>query len=55
MRKLIAYCRGRGTRELWGWVMCGNTPMLNLSRTLGFRMRRREGSAEEVVLDLQLP
>jgi len=53
MRKLIDYCRTRGTRRLWGSVMSGNAPMLRLARALGFRVSLSEGNIERVTLDLQ--
>jgi acetyltransferase len=53
MRKLIRYCRERGTRRLWGSVMTDNAPMLHLSKTLGFQVRRTDRNIEEIVLDLQ--
>lgn len=52
MRKLIRYCRERGTRELWGSVLAENAAMLQLARSLGFRTRAREQNVEEVALDL---
>jgi acetyltransferase len=52
MRKLIAYCRARGTGMLWGHVLSDNAAMLRLSRELGFRTREREGAIEEVALPL---
>lgn len=53
MRKLIRYCRERGTRELWGSVLLENAAMLRLARSLGFRTRATEQNVEEVALDLQ--
>jgi acetyltransferase len=53
MRKLVRYCRERGTRQLWGSVMRENAAMLRLARSLGFRTRGVEGNTEELVLDLQ--
>lgn len=53
MRKLIRYCRARGTRELCGSVLTENAAMLHLARSLGFRMRAREQNVEEVALDLE--
>lgn len=53
MRKLIRYCRGHGTRELWGSVLMENAAMQQLAQALGFRVRSTEGNVEEVVLDLQ--
>jgi len=54
MRKLIRYCRERGTRALCGDVMCENTAMLHLARSLGFCVRRSEQNVETVALDLQV-
>jgi acetyltransferase len=53
MRKLIRYCRERGTRELWGSVLTENSAMLHLARALGFHIRSTELNVAEVVLDLQ--
>jgi acetyltransferase len=53
MRKLIRYCRERGTRELWGSVLAENAAMLHLARSLGFHTRVREQNIEEVALDLE--
>ncbi len=53
MRKLIGYCRERGTRELWGDVMADNAAMLHLARSLGFRIHGSEQNLERVALDLQ--
>lgn len=39
MNKLIDYSRSRGTRELVGETMSGNTGLLNLVRRLGFEIR----------------
>jgi acetyltransferase len=55
MRKLIRYCRARGTRRLWGCVLSQNAAMLELSRVLGFKVTGREGGIEEVALELQPP
>ncbi len=52
MRKLIACCRERCTRRLCGSVMSDNTAMLQLARSLGFRVSGREGNIEEVTLEL---
>ena len=52
MRKLIRYCRQRGTRKLWGSVLTENAAMLQLAQTLGFRVRKRELNVVEVALDL---
>jgi acetyltransferase len=36
MRKIIDYCRGRGTEEIVGQVMVENTAMRRLAKELGF-------------------
>jgi acetyltransferase len=53
MRKLIRYCRERGTRELRGDVLTDNAAMLHLARSLGFRTRGTEQNVETVALDLR--
>ena len=53
MRKLISYCRERGTGELWGSVLAQNVAMLRLARALGFRIRSSGQGTEEAALDLQ--
>ena len=53
MRKLIGYCRGRGTSELWGSVLMDNAAMLHLARTLGFHVRATQQNVGEIVLELQ--
>jgi acetyltransferase len=53
MRKLIQYCRDRSMRQLWGYVMTDNVPMMRLCRALGFRVRRTERNIAEITLDLQ--
>jgi len=53
MRKLIRYCRERGTCRLWGSVMTDNAPMLHLSKALGFRVQGTDRNVEEIVLELQ--
>ena len=53
MRKLIRYCRERGTRRLWGSVMSDHAPMLHLSKLLGFRCQQTDHNIEEIMLDLQ--
>jgi acetyltransferase len=54
MRKLIGYCRQRHTRRLSGSVMNDNTPMLQLARSLGFKVQGFAGNIEEIALELQL-
>jgi len=53
MRRLIRYCRERGTRELCGDVMSENTAMLHLARSLGFSVRRTEQNVATVALNLE--
>jgi acetyltransferase len=53
MRKLIRYCRERGTRQLRGDVLSDNIAMLHLAGALGFAVRGRELNIETVALDLQ--
>ncbi|ROT99251.1 GNAT family N-acetyltransferase [Marinobacter sp. R17] len=52
MRKMIDYCRARGTVEMIGNVLPDNHPMLNLARHLGFEITY---NMEEDVMDLRLP
>jgi acetyltransferase len=53
MQKLLRYCRARGTQQLWGNVLSENVAMLQLSRSLGFRVRAVDRNVEEIALDLQ--
>ena len=39
MKKIIRYCKGRGTPEIVGQVLSDNEAMLNLTRRLGFDVR----------------
>ncbi len=55
MRKLISYCRGRGTRELVGEILASNTAMLQFALATGFQVSARTGDTVRVVLALQLP
>ena len=48
MAKMLAYCRGRGTRALEGDVLADNQPMLELVRRLG-GAQSRTGAEEGVV------
>lgn len=52
MRKMIDYCRARGTVEMIGNVLADNQPMLALARRLGFEITY---NMEEDVMDLRLP
>ncbi len=51
MRKIIDYCRERGTIEMIGSVLSDNRPMLALAQKIGFAMRYDE---EEEVMALKL-
>ena len=52
MRKMIDYCRARGSVEMIGNVLADNQPMLALARRLGFEITY---NMEEDVMDLRLP
>nr|WP_283101679.1 bifunctional acetate--CoA ligase family protein/GNAT family N-acetyltransferase [Halomonas populi] len=52
MNKMIRYCKGVGTLEMFGKVMADNFPMRNLMKHLGFRLRY---NMEEQVMDVTLP
>lgn len=51
MRKMIDYCRSRGTVEMVGNVLPDNRPMLQLAEHLGFEIKY---NPEEEVMDLRL-
>lgn len=56
MRKMIRYCRDRGTRVMVGQVLADNHRMLRFVESLGFRKARvLDGEIVEVELDLQAP
>lgn len=52
MRKMVDYCRARGTVEMVGDVLPDNRPMLDLARELGFEIHF---NVEEEAMDLRLP
>ncbi|PID42459.1 MAG: GNAT family N-acetyltransferase [Proteobacteria bacterium] len=52
MKKMIDYCRSKGTVEMIGSVLTDNQPMLGLARKLGFSIQYNH---EEEVMDLRLP
>jgi acetyltransferase len=53
MRKIIDYCRGRGTEEIVGQVMVENAAMRRLAKELGFReAASRDSEIVEVRLSL---
>ncbi len=51
MRKMIDYCRSRGTVEMVGNVLPDNRPMLQLAEHLGFEIKY---NPDEEVMDLRL-
>ncbi len=51
MKKMIEYCRSRGTVEMVGTVLPDNRPMLKLAEKLGFEIRY---DPEEEVMALRL-
>src|SRR5262249_39817057 len=53
MQKLLRYCRGRGTQQLLRNVLSENVAMLQLAKSLGFRVRGSDGDIMEIALDLQ--
>jgi len=54
MKKMIDYCRSRGTQEMVGDILLHNTKMLKLAKTLGFeQMLCYEDRLVQVRLDLQ--
>src|SRR5262249_44801402 len=57
MQHLIAYARAEGLAQLYGYVLAGNTTMLQMCRSLGFAVRPEPDSGEvrRVVLRLANP
>ena len=55
MRKLIRYCRERGTRRLAGEVLSDNSPMLALAQAFGFARERGPPGLVHLRLELQGP
>lgn len=51
MTKMIRYCQGLGTLEMFGKIMIDNQPMRSLMKQLGFRLRF---NMEEQVVDALL-
>jgi acetyltransferase len=52
LSKLIAYCRARGTAQLIGDVLAGNTRMLGLAAALGFDAKHLSDGTIRVTLEL---
>ncbi|MFO1154985.1 MAG: bifunctional acetate--CoA ligase family protein/GNAT family N-acetyltransferase [Rhodospirillales bacterium] len=56
MKKIVDYCRSRGTRRIVGLVLRDNVPMLDLIQRLGFTARKvPDDDLMEVELELQSP
>jgi acetyltransferase len=54
LKKLIAYLRSRGTRELTGLCLKENTSMAALARNLGFVVSTRSNESETLSMTLAL-
>jgi acetyltransferase len=54
MQHLIAYARAEGLTQLYGFVLAGNTTMLQMCRSLGFSVRAEPDSADVLRVVLQL-
>ena len=54
MRRIIDYCRNHGVGEIFGDVLMDNTPMLALSRSLGFQVEPSRDDPGAVVVKLDL-
>ena len=52
LSRLIAYCRGRGTKQLHGDVLPGNQRMLEVATALGFRHLPEAGRTIRIALEL---
>lgn len=55
LRKLMGYCRDRGTLKMTSSVLSGNACMLGLGTALGFTTQLAERGIMEMTLDLQSP
>lgn len=54
LRKMIRYCRDRGTQQMVGQILPDNGAMLDLAERLGFKCRTlRDDRVVEAVLNLQ--
>ncbi len=54
MSQLVAECRRRGLREMYGQVLVENRPMLDLCRDLGFQRRLMPDEPGTAILTLKL-
>ena len=52
LSKIVAYCRSRGLRRIWGEVLTENSRMLRLAKDLGFRHEFLGDGAVRVSLEL---
>ena len=52
LSRLIAYCRQRGTEQLFGDVLPGNQRMLDVAAALGFRTLPDAGRTIRIELEL---
>lgn len=52
MKKLIDYCRSRGTQQIAGEALSHNTRILNLVRRFGFRIEPADAETMSLRLDL---
>jgi acetyltransferase len=52
LRKMVAYCRERGTGRMFGEVLAENRQMLQMARAFGFEVKRTE---ENGVMSINLP
>lgn len=53
MAQIVAYCRQRGTGEVYGEVLSDNTRMLALAKAIGFRVVASEDGVTRVALPLR--
>jgi acetyltransferase len=54
MRRIIAYARGRGIKEVFGEVLAQNHGMLSLCQQLGFRLETNPHDQSVVTVTLPL-
>jgi acetyltransferase len=55
MQKMIRFLCGRGTQRMVGYVLRGNQPMRDLTRSLGFEVEASRDDADAVFVVLKLP
>lgn len=54
MRRIIAYARQRGIREVFGEVLCDNESMLKINRALGFSIETHSDDPDVLRVSLSL-